>query len=219
MDIFVTVRRATRPAVLWLALAQAGCEGGTESITTRTLVPTAPTAAAPPPAPTPRPRPLPPEVPGPWTGSYAAAFSAAPECTHLPDAARTRRYIAEVYHAANREIVVRLSGADFQAGYEAFWGVVDDNQHVRLAIGSKMAHDAWHEWEPIIERLSAAVMVTTLGNTVKAALMPFDGTALPFEGTVSYCDAMQPAADWWPATCAAPVACRSDRHTLALEPW
>lgn len=154
-------------------------------------------------------------MPGPLTGTYALTLTAAAECTALPEVARVRRYAAEIYHASDREIVVVLSGADLQPGYEAFWGQVNEDR-VSLVVWSKMANDAWLDGEPIIDRLSADEMVTVSGATDWFG-PPFVGAPLPFNGTIAYCTAaMPPAGPWWAATCPAPIGCRSDHHAIAL---
>lgn len=177
-----------------------------------------PSASPLPIAPTPvtqSPPPLPPERhQGALTGVYTMTITAAPECVNLPVHARVRAYGARVYYSTERQFVGVLDGADFQPGYGMFHGLVGP-QGEWLYLASHMAEYSWGEYQPIIEYLSGEDTVLIRGQVTLPTPM---SAALTFEGTVSYCAKyLSGGQPLWPSTCAAPIACDSDRHVLRLE--
>lgn len=132
-----------------------------------------------------------------FQGRFAITLTAAPVCSQLPLAMRSRSFAglvsptSTVFDAFEAE----LSGADFFPAFD----MLRSNRR-----------------QPIIERLGSGSFVAFEGvtNTLRVA-SPTVMTAF-FDGSITFCSALTlPVRGGLPPTCAAvAVECQSERHQL-----
>lgn len=178
-------------AAFALAAIASGCDDSTDSA----VMPTGPTPPRPPSAAfvnqtADRIRPE-------FQGPFAITLTAAPACSQLPSAMRSRSFAglisptSTVFDAFEAE----LSGADFFPAFD------------RLRSNLR---------QPIIERVGSGSFVAFEGLTDTLVVSSPTVMTAFFDGSITFCSALTlPLRGGLPPTCAAvPVECRSERHQL-----
>ena len=150
-------------------------------------------------------------------GQYTIIFTAAPACSQLPPAVRSRSYGGTMRRAGTNAFTAfttELQGADFFAAHDTFWSSVAADA-ARFQVSSWDAFNWWLEDQPIIERVGPQSFVAFQGTANAPLVQSPTAITAQFDGTVTYCYPLTPPAiQNFPPTCAAPVECRSDRHQV-----
>jgi hypothetical protein len=151
-------------------------------------------------------------------GRFSFTFTAAPSCSQLPPAVRSRTFTGVMSPTATvfTAFTARLEGADFFPSFDTFSSTVSDGA-ARFRIFSWDAFNRRREDHPIVERVGPTSFVALQG-TAHAPLVPSPTAILAqFDGSFTFCPSFSaPGRPSYPPTCAAPVQCRSDRHELRL---
>ena len=149
-------------------------------------------------------------------GLYTITFTAAPVCSQLPPPLRSRSYTGAMRPTGKvfTAFTAELSGADFFPAYDTFWSSVASDA-ARFQVFSFDAFNWWLEDQPIIERVGPTGFLAFMGTASAPLVQSPTAITAQFDGDITFCDALtSPARANFPPTCAAPVACRSDRHQL-----
>ena len=149
-------------------------------------------------------------------GHYTVTFTAAPACSQLPAAVRSRSYTGLMSPTGNvfTAFTAQLSGAEFFPAYDTFWsGVAHDA--ARFNVYSWDALNWWLEDQPIIERVGPTGFVAFMGTANAPLVQSPTAITAEFDGSISFCYALTPPAIAnFPPTCAAPIECRSNQHQI-----
>jgi Carboxypeptidase regulatory-like domain len=152
-------------------------------------------------------------------GQYTITFSAAAECSQLPSQVRSRTYFASISPRPDDRayFTSTLTGAEFQHGYNTFFGAVGSNA-ARFSVYSWDAFNWWLEDQPIIERLPSGGYVAWMGTAMAPLVSSTASIVATLDGSVSYCAVpREPTMTNYPPTCSAVEECKSDHHQLVLK--
>ena len=158
-------------------------------------------------------------------GRYQVSFAAANACGDIPDVLRRRTYAATISRRtdfavpSSTAIEIKLAGADFYFGYDAFSGLLGDGA-VRLMVFSSDAVNKWLEDHPIFERLDSTSYLSVMGTAMATGARADAPFTAALDGTVAYCSsAKAPTVADFPPTCSVPIVeCRSNQHQIMVSP-
>ena len=149
-------------------------------------------------------------------GDYLFTVRAAPECTTLPEAFRSRTYAATIRPFENGagQFTVALRGGTFLPNYDIFMiGVAGDFLAIPLGDyhGSPGIAEEVGEWTYLgFEGPVEGSLTSLASGTVTAK----------FDGTISYCSWSGPPGPRYACERASPLSstfCRSGRHEVVLQ--